>query len=232
MINKAKKAFALLKAGDFDAFKEKTMTTAVRIPYRIRARIEDWRIGRVSVNGHIPSQFRQIGAYGTQSTDYRSLDHIFKTLPLRENDAFIDVGCGEGRVLTYLYLRGFRGKLTGIELNPDVAATAAARTKNCENIRILCANALECRDTLREATVIYLYNPFDDTVLSQFIRTIEECCDHPVRVYYCYDIYRHLLDKRENWSILRRNAVSRPGYTTMYYSIYKYMPPQDTEAQT
>ena len=142
--------------------------------YTVRARIEDWRLGKVSVDGIIPTKYKSLGVTWTQSTDYRLLDHVFKTYPLKNNDIFIDVGCGEGRVLTYLYLRRVRNKLIGIELDPDVAETARKRTKNCKNIEILCENVMECADVIKEATAIYIFNPFDDTVLVPFVEMIEK----------------------------------------------------------
>lgn len=192
--------------------------------YKSRARFEDWQIGKVSLGRTIPSKYRQIGAYATQSTDYRCLDQIFRALPLQKDDVFVDVGCGEGRVLTYLYLRKFRGTLMGIELDPDIAEIARSRTEKCPNIEIHCGNVLESREIIAKTTVFYLFNPFNDSVLSEFIQAIEDNCDHPVRLYYCNDLYRKRIDKREKWNILRRNVILRPGLHPMYYTIYVFSP--------
>lgn len=223
-MSKIKKAMALVKAGDWKTLLRKGLRFLEKPGYRIRARIEDWRIGGISIDKRKPSRYEELGAYATQSTDYCWLDQIFKSFPLRETDVFVDVGCGEGRVLTYLYLRGFRGAMTGIELDADVAETARRRTEKCANIQIHCGNVLECGELLKQATAVYLFNPFNESVLSQFVALIEETCDHPVKVYYCNDIHRQLLDKREDWYILRRNLVHSPVTHNRYYTVYGYKP--------
>lgn len=224
MGNNIKKALSFLGSGQFGQLLCKIRGVFQRMPYQLRARYEDWRLGRISLNGRIPSRFAETGAYGTMSSDYRCMDEVFRVQPLKETDTFIDVGCGEGRVLTYLYLRGFRGKMIGIELDPEVAKTAQMRTEACANISILCANALQTRELIREATALYLYNPFNEVVLKGFIEMVEAECRHPVTLYYCWDIHRRFLDKRENWTILRRSTVPRPGGKDVFYTIYRYEP--------
>mgnify|MGYP003298133557 CR=1 FL=1 len=96
--------------------------------HRLRTRQDDCRMGGISVEERKPSRFAAQGAEAVQSSDYRCLDHIFAHhLPLTEQDTLLDVGCVEGRVLTYLHLQGCRAKLTGIELDPEVAETARRR---------------------------------------------------------------------------------------------------------
>lgn len=228
MGNKIKKMLSLLGSGQFGQLFRKIRGVFQRLPYQIRARIEDWRLGRIALSRRIPSRYAETGAYGTMSSDYRCMDEVFRVQPLTENDVFIDVGCGEGRVLTYLYLRGFRGRMTGIELDPEVAKTARMRTASCANISILCANALQTQDVVRDATVLYLYNPFNEAVLRSFIEMVEAECSHPVTLYYCWDIHRRFLDKRENWTILRRSTVRRSGGSDVFYTIYRYDPPAET----
>lgn len=200
-----------------------------KVFYKIRARYEDWRLGRVSVDRKKPSKYENLGVNDMESTNYDWLDQMFKAYPADKNGCFVDVGCGEGRVLTYLYLRGFRGAMTGIELDEDNAKIATQRTRTCKNIEILSKNVLECADTIRQATAVYLFNPFTEPVMEQFIGLMERVCKQPVVVYYCCDKYRHLLDKRKGWTILRRNLLHSPGRPARPYTIYGYMPPEQEE---
>lgn len=216
------RALNMLKKGEFKHLFIKILNRAKKACYVIRARFEDWCLGGVSIEHIIPSKFKETGAKWTQSTDYRLLDRAFKTYPLKENDVFVDVGCGEGRVLTYLYLRGIKNKLIGIELDPDVAETARKRTKKCANIEIISANILECEEIISNVTSIYLFNPFDEKIMSPFIQMIEDNCHHDIVLYYLNDRHRYLLDKRDNWKILRRDIVHRPCDLSFPYSIYKY----------
>ena len=200
-----------------------------KILYRIRARYEDWRLGRVSVDKKKESKFEEVGANAMESTNYQWLDQMFKAYPVDKNGSFVDVGCGEGRVLTYLYLRGFRGTMTGIELDEDNAKIATQRTKTCKNIQILQKNVLDCPDTIGQATAVYLFNPFNELVMERFIELMEKVCKQPVVVYYCCDKYRQLLDKRKGWTILRRNLLYSPGRPARPYTIYGYMPETQEE---
>ncbi len=195
-----------------------------KILYRIRARYEDWRLGGVSVDKIKPSKYTEAGAKAMESTNYDWLDQIFKVFPYPQKTAFVDVGCGEGRVLTYLYLRGCKVPMIGIELDPENARIAEARTKTCSNIRIECKNILDCGEIIKDAGAFYLFNPFTEDVMARFIEMIEENCDHPVVVYYCNDIYRRLLDKRQNWSILWRSMLKSPAVPNRSCTIYGFMP--------
>lgn len=223
-MGKVRKAWKLLLSGDFATLWKKTVHIIKKMLYRMRARIEDWRIGRISLHKIIPTKYAGLGAYSTESTDYCWLDQIFKSFPLQADDVFVDVGCGEGRVLTYLYLRGFRGPATGVELDPDIAQTAVNRTRGCANIQIHCGNILEAQDIIKNATAIYMFNPFDETMVSRFADMIEEICDHPVTLYYCNDFHRKRLDKREKWYILRRNVLYSPVLPKRFYTVYRFRP--------
>ena len=223
-MSKITPALTHLKEREFRTFFRKSASLAGQGLDLLRAREEDWRIAGISINKKLHSKHRELGAYATESTDYCWLDQIFKAYPLKDGDVFVDVGCGEGRVLTYLYLRGFRGRMTGIELDKDVAATAAERTKKCANIQIRQANVLNCADVIGSATAIYLFNPFDEEMVERFVQMVETHCRQNVTVYYSNDLYRRVLDKRENWHILRRNVLYSRVYNARFYTVYKYRP--------
>ena len=195
-----------------------------KLMYRVRARYEDWRLGGISLEGIKPSKYTEKGAKATESTNYEWLDQIFKVFPYPQKTAFVDVGCGEGRVLTYLYLRGCKVPMIGIELDPEVAEVAKRRTRDCPNIHIHCGNILDCGEIIKDAGEFYLFNPFTEDVMARFVEMIEENCNHPVVVFYCNDIYRNLLDKRQNWTIIWRNMLKSRNGLSRSGTIYGYMP--------
>lgn len=207
-------------------FIRQIITSIRRYCYKIRTWYEDRRIGGVSLERTISSKYTELSANPTQSTDYRLLDHVFKTYPIKQDDVIVDIGCGEGRILSYLYLRGFRNnKMVGVELDPEVSEIAKMRHEKCTNIEVRCANALECSDIISNATVILMSNPFGEEIVRQFIDMLEKCCNHDVKVYYFYDYNsRHILDRREHWNILRRGVIKRPEMLTCVYTVYKYTP--------
>ena len=193
--------------------------------YQLRTWWEDRRVGGISVDTRKPSRFAAEGAEATQSSDYRCLDRIFKThVPLTKEDVLLDVGCGEGRVLTYLYLHKAKCRLMGVELDPDVTATAQKRVENCPDIQIRCANILEAKDLMQQVTVYYLFNPFNGKIFSKFIGTLEKEVPHPIRLVYLFDYYAAYLDGRPGWTRLAGESFQRKGGEEATYSIYRFDP--------
>ena len=221
-----KKIYTLIKKGDFITLFRKTVQfIAAKIWFYISVK-KDKKIGSRKLTDTIPTKYEKLGAYDTQSTDYACLNKIFHDKPLADDDVFVDVGCGEGRVLTYLYLKGFKGKIIGVELDPDIAKTAADRTSDCQNIEVKCSNILECTDVLKTASVYYLFNPFCGKILLQLVEKIEENATQPVKIYYCNDLYKRVLVGRSDWSIIREGKIKRLHATTMSYSVHLFSPPQ------
>ncbi|MBQ6551660.1 MAG: methyltransferase domain-containing protein [Lachnospiraceae bacterium] len=171
-----------------------------------------------------------------QNSDYRCLAQIFKAVPLRGDDVYVDVGCGEGRTLTYHASRHFCGKEYGVELDPAFAEIAARRTKRYGNVEIVCGNVLEQEKVVKEGTAFFLYNPFGREVLVQFLDMIERehgsgvpenmpeagSDDRCVRLYYFCYYFRSELDERENWHIIWRGMTVRRPFRDLPVTIYEY----------
>ena len=135
---------------------------------------------------------------------------------------FIDVGCGEARVLTWHDRHGFRGCLIGIELDEEIASRAARRVEHCKNAEIINKNILDCSDVIRDGTAFFLYNPFNSRVLNSFIEMIEKNGRNGVRLYYLSDYRRSLIEKREGWFVLWHGMVTRPPWYDLSATIFEY----------
>lgn len=183
--------------------------------------LRDRRYGGISAARVIPSKHADEGAYQTQSSDYRCLRRVFRDVPLREDDVFADVGCGEGRVLTWLHSKGFRGKAYGIELDEEAAKTARKRCARCKNVRIVCGNVLEQVELFRAASAVYLFNPFSRSVFQSFVSLLEATCEKPVRLYYLNDVYVRELDAGGRWTLLKRGVIRRTGCRPMPFSVHR-----------
>ena len=219
-MSRMKKLMTLVRKGEFrQIWKKGTAILSQRV-YTFFAVRRDKRFGGISVNRRIPSKHPDQGAYATQSSDYRCLKRMFREVPIKPDDIFIDVGCGEGRVLTYLYAKGFRGKAIGIELDADAAETARRRTASCPNVTICCGNVLEHGELFRDATAVYLFNPFDETVFRAFAGLLETVCTKPVRIYYLNCLYVNELDGSERWTCLSRGEVRRRGCKALPFSVH------------
>ena len=207
--------------GDFQQIWKKGTAFLSNRAYTFFAVQRDKRYGGISVNQRKASRYRELGAYATQSSDYRCLEQVFRTVPLRSDDVFIDVGCGEGRVLTFLYEQGFRGKVIGIELDEEVAETAARRTALCQNVTICCGNVLEKSEMFRDATAVYLFNPFSRSIFQAFVGLLESTCTKPVRLYYLNCLFVDELKNRERWNLISVGTICRPGIRPMPFAVYE-----------
>ncbi|MBQ7858650.1 MAG: class I SAM-dependent methyltransferase [Faecalibacterium sp.] len=190
----------------------------------LRTQQDDCRMGGISVEQRKPSRFAALGAEAVQSSDYRCLDHIFTHhLPLTEQDTLLDVGCGEGRVLTYLHLQGCKARLAGIELDPEVAETARRRVQGTD-IAVHCGNILDADELLAQTTVFYLFNPFNGKIFSKFVAKLEKTMRHPIRMAYLFDYYAEYLADRPGWQRLAKEQFARPGADDAHYSVWQFVP--------
>lgn len=159
---------------------------------------------------------------------YAGLKAMFSDEVFDDNDSFLDIGCGKGRALGYINSIGFKGKITGIEYNPDVCSAAQEWAKNYDNINVLCGDAFEL--DFNDYNVFYMYNPFYDEDILRLIEKIENESKHDVRVFYYGDNKwgKHFA-KRENWQKQKRAWVFKKGiicvqYYPQRYTIWKYTP--------
>lgn len=199
--------------------------------YAVLAAWQDRRFGGVAVEQRKSSRFSAQGAEAVQSSDYRALSRIFRRqVKLTAQDVLLDVGCGEGRVLTYLASRRCKARLMGIELDPDAADTARQRVASCSggaDIQILCGNILDdsTASLFQTVTVYYLFNPFNGKIFSKFIARLEKLAPHPVRLVYLFDYYSGYLADRPGWQKLAAETFSRAGADDAEYSIWQFTPP-------
>ena len=220
-MHKLKRLMELIRQGEYRKIISYFITFLPKQIYSLSASLRDKRFGGKSVNRAIPSKYAKQGSSPTQSSDYRCMKRVFNEVPLLPDDFFIDVGCGEGRVLTYLYSKGFRGRCIGIELDEDVAKTAAMRTASCENVEICCGDVLEHPELFKDATVVYLFNPFSRRIFKPFAEMLVSVCSRPVRLYYLNSLYESELQDNENWRCLSSGAIRRIGLRPMRFSVYE-----------
>jgi SAM-dependent methyltransferase len=157
----------------------------------------------------IPTRYAHLGAIDTASTDYAVLPHVFGDTVGRD-DVVVDVGCGRGRVLMWLAHRKIGRRLVGVELDPEVAAYVAKKTRRLANVEIVSGNVLERMPA--DATVFYLYNPFHREVVAAFRdRVAETYAGRGVTILYYnpknLDVFR--ADPR--WEVTVRDLSRLPS---------------------
>ena len=228
-LRKTKTVLRLLSSGDLRdlnvGFKRNIHIIANRVRavlYYIFAGFEDRRTGGKCTNRVVPSKYYDQGAYPLENSDYRCISQLFNAIPLRTDDVFVDVGCGEGRVITYHDRRGFHGRMIGVELDEEIAARATRRVEHCENVVIINKNILDCSDVIRDGTSFFLFNPFNGKVLKSFIEMVEKNCKDGVRLYYFCDYWRRIIDEREGWTVIWRGMLTNPPWKELPATIYEY----------
>ena len=78
----------------------------------------------------------------------QEIDFLVETLPLREGDRVIDIGCGPGRHCIELALRGYRA--FGIDISETFIEQASASAVEGASFRRLDARALQNEEELHE----------------------------------------------------------------------------------
>jgi SAM-dependent methyltransferase len=135
----------------------------------------DLRYGRF-LGGTVPTRFAHLGAFDTANSDYDDLAGLFAAARLGPDDVIVDVGCGRGRVINWLLAHHPENVIYGIELDPAVAAATARRLRRHPSVRIVCGDATALLPV--EATVFYLFNPFEEHVLRRFVAAVLQLGDH------------------------------------------------------
>lgn len=165
---------------------------------------------------------------GSQSTRYWVLEHLFENANFTENDSFVEIGCGKGRVIAYLINSNAKCKITGVELNEKVANYCSEWIEQYDDINIICDDAMNLK--FDEYTVLFLARPFLPEVFESFISKIESELTHSITLYYWVDQQSgDFLNDRVGWSLVKRRWLFRKhklciSKVPQRYSIWTYSP--------
>ncbi len=154
---------------------------------------------RTFLAGEVPS-IDNANIIKTASTNYEELEVIFwKHLQLKDGDVVIDVGCGKGRVFNYLLYHGLRNKMIGYEINNLVGDKTKKRLSRYKNVEIRCENIFD--DFPPEGNVFYLYNPFKEVMITEFMGDILKITDRNPVIIYNNPIHLDIFRNSKKFSI-------------------------------
>ena len=165
-------------------------------------------------------------------TPYLMLNSIFKHVEISSNDTFLDIGCGNGRVLAFLNKKNSCNQITGIEINQQSFQICKQWTKQHSNITCLNKNVLDI--SLNGYTLLYLYNPFEKKTLEELIKKIETEVNQPLTLIYASDNeYGKVIVQNSCWHLQNQFYSYRNGliFFAQYpqrISIWKYTPKKDS----
>lgn len=159
------------------------------------------------------------GAYPVQSISYIYLNEFMKHFEYNEDDVLVDVGCAWGRLIGYLRQKTNLKKIYGVELNKSVAVQAKKNFKNDPKVEIICGNILD--NIPKDGTIFYLFNPFDENVLVQFLDAVEKKIPGPVKVLYLYPTCEHIFDGRDLWQKLSNIKLAPKHMGELELAVYQ-----------
>lgn len=175
---------------------------------------------------HIDSPHKLAGAR-YEPTDPGAFAQVIAHLPsdLVNRSTFIDVGCGRGRVLLLAAEYGFR-KIIGIEFAQELCDAArtniaryCARTQSPARFSVEQVDA--CAFSLPlEPTVIFLYNPFNEAVMSRLVSNLQDSLAGTPRSFW---VMYYLPFWRKPWdtSAAFRRAIGTRLWAKHWYTVYR-----------
>jgi SAM-dependent methyltransferase len=94
----------------------------------------------------------------------------FLNISAYKKDVIVDVGCGKGRVFSYLLYKGMKNKMIGYEINQLVGQKTKKYLSKYKNVEITAENIFD--DFPASSNIFYLYNPFKGPMMEEFKESI------------------------------------------------------------
>jgi hypothetical protein len=126
-----------------------------------------------------------------EPSGWRDLARVLRTQEVSDEDVFIDLGSGKGRVVLQAASYPFR-RVIGVELSEELNAIARANidalrsTLRCGSVEVQTADIAEY-DVPDDVTVAYLYNAFRGDLFDAAVRGLLASLDRrerPLRLIY------------------------------------------------
>ena len=134
----------------------------------------------------------------SQETMENILDTICKLHPSIRQGLFVDIGSGKGRLLHTAYKYGFERYL-GVEFSEQLATISKENFKklNIFDVEILTMDATTFIPP-KDTRVLYLLNPFDDVVLTKFLKQVlkyHHFYQHDIYIIYRAPVFKEVFEK-------------------------------------
>jgi SAM-dependent methyltransferase len=142
---------------------------------------------------------------GYRPTRVAPLRRLLRTLAIPRESAFIDFGCGKGRVLIVASEYGFL-EVIGVEFAPELCDRARRNLDRYRRRRDAATHVEVVEaDVVRyaipdDARVFYFYNPFQRPVLRPVLENIRQSCEAAPRDIWL--IFWALGTRRDGWCAL------------------------------
>jgi len=139
-------------------------------------------------------------------TEYDVIGDVLGYLEITDDDVFVDLGCGKGRVCNVVAASGAK-KVIGVDCNPEFVEIARENslrnTRRKIDIEIVTEDAANY--VSNDGTVFFMFNSFGEETLRDVLRNIKESLqDNPrkVRIAYFFPAFKEVMDE-EDWLELK-----------------------------
>jgi len=127
-----------------------------------------------------------------EAVSYYMLEHLFNAFKkISDQTSIVDLGCGKGRMMMVAPHFGF-GCITGIDFAKEVCEQARTNMKEKEkefpNLewKVLNEN-VEDYAIKPDDSIFFMFNPFTEIVLKNFLKKLDISCDQfPRPTYFLY----------------------------------------------
>ena len=127
-----------------------------------------------------------------EAVSFYMLEHLFTAFrKISNNTSIVDLGCGKGRVMMVAAHFGFTD-ITGIDFAREVCEEANANMMKQQgqfpgvSWNVINQN-VEAYDVSSKDSVFFMFNPFDYSVLKNFLKKLDISCDQfPRPIYFLY----------------------------------------------
>ena len=130
---------------------------------------------------------------------YELIEEALKEIPAKNKQHFFDIGCGKGRAMCVAAHYGFT-KVSGIDFSKSFCEAAEANLlrikEKVPGIRFSVVTAdAAFTEIPADADCIFLFNPFDDTIMKKAVQHIMQSLQKNPRtlhVIYANPLYKNL----------------------------------------
>ncbi len=148
--------------------------------------IKDIKKGRFFVETKVKSKNDLY--HNVESSDYVAIEYIFKNIiKPSSSDIIVDVGCGTGRVIEWLYNNVEYKKIIGYEVERKTANNVAKRFSEKRDIYVHNKDIFDCFPV--DANIFYLYNPFPEKSVVKFVEFITKLYVSDIEIVYYNPVY-------------------------------------------
>lgn len=200
------------------------MLNKLRFRLFLRGLVQTWnvaydlRFGEI-LRGEIPTRFSELGAERSSNISYYALSLIFKDEKIAPDDVLVDVGCGKGRMINWWLSRRLRNQIVGLEIDPEIAAHTRDRLQKYRTVTIVTGDGIE--NLPADGSLFFLYNPFQQSVVSRFKERILQLPRRDkIRIYYYNCLHADVFENDPRFSVDYLNLIP-DGCSAMRREILK-----------